>query len=264
MSYSVYPCKQDGQQQYVILSSGLGGHASFWQPQIEALQQHFHVLTYDQEGCHADSALLPAPYSMTHMAQQVLDLIEQEQIEEIHFIGHALGGHIGAELARLLATKGKTLLSLTSINAWDELDPHTEKCFETRLNLLQHAGAEAYIKAQALFLYPPAWISRNIQVLKEIEAKQLPDFPPHHNVLQRISALKAFRIDHAHIEALQATRIHLIANHDDFLVPYHKSQDLYRKLGHGELSFLPEGAHASTVTQASLVNGLLINFLLKQ
>lgn len=264
MHHTVYPCKQDGQQQYVILSSGLGGHASFWQPQIEALQQHFHVLTYDQEGCHAVSALLPVPYSMTHMAQQVLDLMEQEQIEQIHFIGHALGGHIGAELARLLAAKGKSLLSLTSINAWDELDPHTGKCFETRLNLLQHAGAEAYIKAQALFLYPPAWISHNIQILREIELKQLPDFPPQHNVLQRIAALKAFRIEQTHIDALKATRIHLIANQDDFLVPFHKSQDLYRKLGHGELTLLPEGAHASTVTQAGLLNSTMLKFLQNQ
>ena len=42
---------------YVVLSSGLGGHASFWNPQIRVLQQHFHVVAYDQEGCHSDSEL---------------------------------------------------------------------------------------------------------------------------------------------------------------------------------------------------------------
>ena len=43
---------------YVVLSSGLGGHAQFWQPQIQDLQTKFHVLTYDQEGCHENSTLL--------------------------------------------------------------------------------------------------------------------------------------------------------------------------------------------------------------
>ena len=58
MSLSIHLAAQ-ADAPYMVLSSGLGGHASFWNPQIRVLQQHFHVVTYDQEGCHSDSALLP-------------------------------------------------------------------------------------------------------------------------------------------------------------------------------------------------------------
>ncbi len=62
MYYQVYP-NITKEADYVVLASGLGGHASFWQPQIQALQAYFHVVVYDQEGCHADSAALPEDYS---------------------------------------------------------------------------------------------------------------------------------------------------------------------------------------------------------
>lgn len=45
MSHQLYLCQFNSDTQYVVLSLGLGGHGSFWQQQIAALQQYFHVLT---------------------------------------------------------------------------------------------------------------------------------------------------------------------------------------------------------------------------
>ena len=74
MQYQVFP-SQNLHAEYVVLSSGLGGHGQFWTPQIEALQQHFHVVIYDQEGCHKNAAILDENYTMTHLAKQVVDLL---------------------------------------------------------------------------------------------------------------------------------------------------------------------------------------------
>lgn len=197
----------------------MGGHANFWKPQIEVFTQCFHVLCYDQEGCHADSASLPDQYTITNLAQQLLQILNQEKIQCFHFMGHAIGGFIGAELAVVMSS-GMRLLSLTCINSWDELDPHTQKCFEARLHLLKSAGAEAYVRAQGLFLYPPAWISKNHAHLKTLENIQLEDFPPIQNVLKRIEAAQKFRINEQHIQALECSQLHFIANQDDFWCQY--------------------------------------------
>lgn len=262
MSYQVYYCTAHPEADYIVLSSGLGGHAAFWSAQLPMLQQHFHVITYDHAGCHADSALLPYGYSMQDLAQQVLDILLQQQIDAVHFIGHALGGHIGAELATLLPEQHIRLLSLTAINAWDRLDPHTHKCFQARIALLQHAGVEAYVRAQALFLYPPAYISQNSVNIRHAENNQILDFPPTQNVMARLSALQAFQVTSAHAAALEQTKIHLIANCDDFLVPYQKSDDLQQTLGHGKISLFEHGAHASTITETEKVNTAILDFLL--
>jgi len=260
MKHSIHPCSSQKDAPYLILSSGLGGHASFWSPQLESLKAHFNVVTYDQEGCHQDSALLPAHYHMCDMANQVLRLLEHLQIHEFHMIGHALGGIIGMELAKQLQSSSISMLSLTLINAWDELDTHTQKCFDARIALLASAGAEAYVRAQALFLYPPAWISQNHSHIKSTEDIQLKDFAPINNVLARLNALMQFHLQPLHIEALQNIPLHVVANKDDFLVPVQKSHDLFMQLRHGQLSILTTGAHASTVTEPELLNHTLTQF----
>ncbi|CAB1216690.1 pyrimidine utilization protein D [Acinetobacter bouvetii] len=263
MSFQIHRCTQHEEADYLVLASGLGGHASFWKPQIAALSGYFHVLAYDQEGCHADSAILPDPYSFGDMAKQLHEILKRESIHRFHFVGHAIGGFIGAELAILVNSTEFGLLSLTCINSWDELDPHTQKCFEARTELLKCSGAEAYVRAQGLFLYPPAWISKHHQHLKTLENIQLEDFPPHQNVLKRIQAAQLFKINDQHKRALQHSQLHFIANQDDFLVPVQKSTDLQQRLGHGQLSILASGAHASTVTETELLNSTILEFLQK-
>jgi len=148
------------------------------------------------------------------------------------------------------------------LNAWGELDSHTQKCFQARTSLLVNSGAEAYVRAQALFLYPPQWISTHIDQLTEAENKQLLDFPPIQNVLARLQAVQAFKLNAEHRQALKDIPVHLLANQDDFLVPYQRSQQLQQCLPHSHLSLLDTGAHASTVTQTDQVNQLILSFLI--
>lgn len=247
--------------EWVVLSSGLGGHGSFWQPQIEALRENFHIFVYDQEGCHKGSALLDRDYSMQDMAVQLFDLLQEIDLEKFHFIGHALGGFIGAELARLIKATSLDMQSFTVINGWSDLDPHTLKCFKTRIELLKCAGESAYVAAQALFLYPPDWISKHHQLISQQEVKQLENFPPKHNVLMRLKALMQYRMSPETATALHKIPMHILVNLDDFLVPSLQSSQLKMQFPHSKLTILEHGGHASTVTESERVNGLLITFL---
>lgn len=260
MNYQLYPAL-NASQEYVVFSSGLGGHGQFWQPQLAAFQQTYNVLIYDHEGCHVDSPLLPESYSFRNLAEQIKTLLLQLNIHRFHFIGHAIGGFIGLELIQLLGMSGLEMQSLTVINGWAELDPHTLKCFNTRLALLEYAGVEAYIAAQALFLYPPSWISQYYLEIEQQEQKQQQNFPPIQNVMRRIAALMNFQITPQHLAKLTQTRVLFIANQDDMLVPYHQSLKLWKLLPQAALYLMPEGGHASTLTQAASVNRRILSFL---
>ncbi|MCU4413353.1 pyrimidine utilization protein D [Acinetobacter sp. WU_MDCI_Axc73] len=260
MNYQLYPAL-NASQEYVVFSSGLGGHGQFWQPQIAAFQQVYNVLIYDHEGCHADSALLSETYSFLDLAEQIKNLLLQLDIHQFHFIGHAIGGFIGLELTQLLGTSRLNMQSLTIINGWVDLDPHTLKCFQTRLALLEHAGIAAYVAAQALFLYPPSWISQYYLDIEQQEQKQQQDFPPIQNVMRRIAALTHFQITSEHLKMLTQKSVLLIANQDDMLVPYQQSLKLWKLVPQAELYLMAEGGHASTVTQATLVNQRILKFL---
>ncbi|MHA3047963.1 pyrimidine utilization protein D [Acinetobacter sp. ANC 4641] len=244
------------QAKTVVLSSGLGGHAQYWQAQITNLQQQFHVLTYDQAGVFPESEILPERYSVPMMANELQQILQAEQIRQCHFIGHALGGFIGLELARQAP---QLVDKLVVVNAWDWLDVHTNRCFATRLTLLRQAGVAAYVQAQALFLYPPAWISQHNQQLYQQEQHAIAHFAPLENVEKRLAALRQYQPEQTAREVSHPVLV--IANQDDFLVPWQRGLALSRLIPHADFELYPIGGHASSVTQPDWFNSCVLQYL---
>src|ERR1700722_10195224 len=140
----------------VVLSSGLGGAAHYWAPQIDALASHFQVIVYDQLGTGKSPCSLPVGYSIADMAGEVASLLNELAVEKCHFIGHALGGLIGLQLA---LDRPDLIDNMVLVNAWAKTHPHTIRCFAARKSLLLNSGVAAYVAAQPLFLYPADWLS---------------------------------------------------------------------------------------------------------
>src|SRR5699024_3092302 len=84
---------------------------------------------------------------------------------------------------------------------------------------------------------------------------------PIQNVLARIQVVQAFKLEKAHQQALKDVPVHLIANQDDFLVPYQRSQQLQQLFPHSQLSLFATGAYASMVTETSQINQSILQFL---
>ncbi|MFT4020966.1 MAG: pyrimidine utilization protein D [Acinetobacter sp.] len=256
MAHYFYPSQQENAKT-LVMSSGLGGHADFWQPQIEFLQRYFNVFTYDQKGVFLHSSLLADGYAIQDMAQELWQLLQDVDIQQCYFVGHALGAFIGLELARIAP---QCVEKLVLINAWDVLDAHTERCFSTRLHLLNESGVKAYVQAQALFLYPPYWISQHDAVLRQQEEKMMAHFPPLENIRKRLAALMAYEPLYTAQNVTQPCW--LLSNQDDFLVPWQRGMALAKLLKNSHFELLPYGAHASTVTQAFYINQWLVQCLI--
>lgn len=240
----------------VVLSSGLGGSAHFWQSQLPALQQDFRVLIYDQLGTGRSPAVLPNDYTIEHMANELLTLLDSQYIQQCHFVGHALGGLVGLQLA---LQRADLLKSLVLINAWSSPNPHTLRCFNIRKSLLNNDERQSYLQMQALLLYPPDWIMGNVKMLEEEEQHLLTHFPDVNNLLSRIKALSQFDVD-ALLHKIEVETL-LVANRDDLLVPWQRSNILLDGLPNAELHVFDYGGHACTITEPDTFNQLLIKHL---
>jgi aminoacrylate hydrolase len=251
--------RTDAQAPTLVLSSGLGGSARFWAPQLPVLTERYRVLVYDQSGSGRSPATLPDDYSIAHMAAELLNLLDDLDIQRCHFVGHALGGLVGLELA---LQRPQLLQSQVLINAWSSPNPHSARCFAVRKNLLRNSGPAAYVQAQALFLYPADWIAEHSEQLAEDDVHALAHFPEPDNLLRRIAALQGFDVESRLSEIHTPTL--LIANRDDMLVPWQRSKHLAEHLSHGELKLLDYGGHASSVSDPHIFNEVLIDYLAAQ
>lgn len=240
----------------IVLSAGLGGAGAFWQPQMAALNARFRVISYDQRGTGRNTEALPDNYSIGHMADDVIAMLESLDISKCHFMGHALGGIVGLEIA---LRKPSLLSKLVLVNAWAKADSHTARCFAVRKHLLLNTGVEAYVQAQPIFLYPAAWLSQNAERVALEEKHGIAHFQGVDTILKRIGALLAFDVSKRLNEIKVPTLV--AVSRDDVLVPWTASQILADGLPNAKLWMVPEGGHGFTVTQPDTFNARMLSFL---
>ncbi len=236
----------------VLFSAGLGGAASYWEPQMAALTPAFRAVLYDQRGTGGNPG--QPNTSIAEMAADCASILAETG--PAHFVGHALGGLIGLELA----TRHPGLLrSLVVVNAWARLDTHTARCFAVRRRLLDAGGPAAYVQAQPIFLYPAAWLAAHAEQIAAEEAHGLAHFQGRDTLLARIGALESFDCT-ARLAGIRTPTL-IIAARDDVLVPYTCSETLAAGIVGADLRTLPSGGHACNVTERSDFDRLLLTFI---
>lgn len=240
----------------VLLSAGLGGAAGYWRPQLAALKAHYRIIAYDQAGTGRNKRDLPDAHSIAAMADEALAVMDATGTDKAHFVGHALGGLVGLDLA---VRHPDRLRSLTVVNGWATAHPHTKRCFELRLMLLKHEGPAAYVRAQPIFLYPADWLAKNAERAAQEEAHGLSGFQGSNTLKRRIAALLAFDAT-PHLANLRTPTL-ISAARDDVLVPCSMSEQLASSIPGATLDIAPWGAHAVNVTEPDAFNATLLKFL---
>lgn len=250
--------KADADAETILLSSGLGGSGSYWASQVDALSPFFRVVTYDHRGTGRTGGEVPDNGGISAMADDVLEIADALKLKRFHFMGHALGGLIGLDIA---LREPSLIDRLILINAWSKADAHSGRCFDVRIELLEKSGVEAFVKAQPLFLYPAVWMSENAGRMAADEAHGVAHFQGRDNVLKRIAALRAFDVDDRLGEIATPTLV--LATRDDLLVPYTRSNRLAEGLVNAQLMISDFGAHAMNVTEPQSFNAQMLPFLLQ-
>ena len=78
----------------LMLSNSLGCTLQMWEPQMKALTQLFRVIRYDRRG-HGKSGVPAGPYSMERFGRDVLAILDDLNIDKVHWCGLSMGGMVG-------------------------------------------------------------------------------------------------------------------------------------------------------------------------
>ena len=110
-----------------------------------------------------------------------------------------------------------------------------------------------------LLLYPPFWVARNNEKLRQLEAQGLATFPPPEIVMSRIDAILAF--DRTSELARIRTPSLIVAAQDDIVTPAYFSEELARLIPGAEAKFFAQGGHCFTQVMAREFNQAVLPFL---
>src|SRR5215472_10501577 len=221
----------------VLMISGLGGLASFWQEQVAAFSRRYEVITHDSRGV-GESDPIRGGYTVDRMAGDVIALMDRLEIARAHIMGHSTGGAIAQTLA---IEHPNRVASIVLSATWTKPDAYFRRMYGLRKEVLQRLGTSSYVQATTLFLYPSWWIARNNEKLRQLEAQSLANFPPQEIALSRIDAILAF--DRTQGLARIRTPALVIGAEDDIVTPAYFSEELARLIPGAEIKLFPRGGH---------------------
>lgn len=102
----------------IVFVHGYTGDATDWDRQVERLAGDHRVLVFDNRG-HGRSDVLADrdAYSVGHMVDDAMGLIDHVGLDRFHLVGHSIGGAVAQEIA-LLAPERLRSLTLLGTTHW--------------------------------------------------------------------------------------------------------------------------------------------------
>ncbi len=226
----------------LVLVSGLGGTAAFWEPVVPDLAQHFRVIRFDQRGI-GKSERGTAPVSIERLALDALAVLDHLGSQDALLLGHSTGGAILQELALRDASRiGGLVLSAT----WARPSRYMAELFRSRSVLLTTAPRE-YAAIGALIGYTPEWLDAN-WAKYEAAVAAAPITPEKQAIVaERIAALLAF--DRSSDVGRISVPTLIQGAEDDLIVPAFLQRELAELMPHAKLKFISSGGHFFPVTR---------------
>ena len=247
-----------GEGDPLLLVSGLGGRASFWDNQVEPFANTFHVITHDHRGTGGSTKSMKA-YSVAQMAEDVLMLMDALMVPKAAMVGHSTGGAI----AQYLALNHPDRLSCTVLSAtWAGPHPYFQTLFKMRAHILSDLGAEAYLTDGILRAYPPSLLMENSALLTEKSTERLIAFPGRVIESARIDAVMAHDLRDQLPGITLPTLI--ICAADDQITPVVFSNELAELIPNSQKHIVNSGGHFVPQVAIEEYNQTVLNFLISQ
>lgn len=225
-----------GHGQPVMLISGLGGLASFWQAVRSRLApKGYRVISFDHRG--TGNSDLRGSHSISRIVHDVIEIAQALSLGRTHIIGHSTGGLIAQGVA-LDATNLVDKLVISG--SWAQPDEAFRNLFALRLGLLQSGLTDLYQRLTIHLGYPPEWVSENWNALAPTIAQAELSAAEQAVARARIEMLlKEDRFDDLHKLSCQTL---VIGASDDCIIPCHHAKMLHNRIPHARFLTL-EGGH---------------------
>ena len=112
----------------VVLLHGIGGGRAIWAGTLDALAQAgFDTMAVDFPGY--GNSQTSAPGGVPHMAESVIDLMDELHLPSVALVGHSMGGMVAQEIAAMASQRVNALVLACTSSAFGKPDGKWQEGF---------------------------------------------------------------------------------------------------------------------------------------
>ena len=233
----------------LMLSNSLGTTMQMWEPQMAALTKLFRVVRYDRRG-HGKSG--PAgTASMERYGKDVLAILDDLNIDRVHWCGLSMGGMVGQWLGANAPERfDRIILSNTSSYYPDPTNWHN------RIKAVQEGGLAAVADAVIAGWLTADFREREPAVTAHLKAMLLAS--PVEGYLAACEALST--LDQRALLPKIKSQTLVIAGRHDMATPVAAGEYIRSQIPGASLTIL-DAAHISNVEQSHAFTDAVVGFL---
>jgi len=202
-----------GKGDAILFLHGFLGNKMVWTPFVNHFKPNYQVITIDLPG-HGETSIIEEEMTMEFSAKLIKQILEIEDIINVHAVGHSMGGYIALAFAKLYP---KTIKSLTLFNCTAYGDTKQKQADRLKAVRVFDRNPSLFIDEaiKNLFYKPNLTVfSKEVQKLTEM-AKNTPTKGAQ-------GSLMGMRIRDNHVDWLSKQKfpLHFIAGEYDNTIPY--------------------------------------------
>ena len=206
---------------------------------IDALAQHFTVVTFDNRG----TGLSDKPddgYSIDNMARDAIGLLDGLGIPRAHVLGYSMGGAIAQKLV-LQAPDHVDRLVLFATFCGGIFGALAEPWVMRRMRELDGLTPQEAARQIWSVTYSPDYLQQNPAIAEEQMRREIANPTPPHIAMMQFEGIANYstfaQLGNIHSPTL------VISGTEDVLVPPANSRTLHRRIPNAKLVLVPDLAH---------------------
>lgn len=239
----------------LILIMGTGLDHSCWAPQIDAYQEFFECISFDNRGTGKTQGL-KGLFTTRLMAEDTMALMDGLGIKEAHFSGLSLGSCVAQEIALM---RPDCVQTLQLHGTWGRAHGYAARKFKAQIRLLEELDLRSFYEINVLWFITPEYMDLySDRVDAQIEA--IMRAAPSPEMLK-----KQYRADlnHDALDRLHEVRVPTLVTVGSFDValPPLYAREVSEAIPGSELFVFEGGGHLHNLEHPDEFNRVTLDFL---
>lgn len=241
----------------VVFIHGFPFSQAMWQPQIEALQSTYHLITYDNRG-HGQTPAGDGQYLLELFVDDLIGLLDELKIPKAVLCGLSMGGYIAL---RTVERNPERVHALVLADTRSEADSNEAKVKRAAgVRTIKEKGVPAFAEGFLKSAFAPKTFETQPYTVDLIR-KIILSNPPL-GVSGTLIALATRTDTTAALSGIKVPTLILVGDQDP-ITPPAASEAMHKAIAGSELHVIPQAAHMSNLENPQAFNQHLGTFLKK-